>query len=105
MPSKSTIDKQIDAWKEEGHTVLYVDFDDGKRCFFKQPLRKEMKLIMSKGAQGVVAMTDAFISNCYLGGEVSADTLKSDAGVQYHTQLTASIDDLLGTKKLEVKKL
>jgi hypothetical protein len=95
---------QVEEWKAQGN-VLYVDFEDGTRVYFKQPLRKEMKLIMSKGAQGVVAMTDAFITNCYLGGDVTAEMLKSDEGVSYHTQLTASIDDLLGTKKLEVKKL
>jgi hypothetical protein len=106
MPSQKTIDKQIAAWKAEGHTVLLVPFEDGQEVYFKQPNRRELKLIFSKGPKGgPVGMTDAFVVNCYLGGDVSLETLKSDQGTEYLAQLAASIDDLLGTKKAEVKKL
>jgi hypothetical protein len=97
---------KIEEWKKAGHVVLEVPFEDGEVCYFKQPSRKQLKLIFSKGPKGgPVGMTDAFVANCYLGGDVKLETLQGDEGVTYLSQLAASIDDLLGTKKVEVKKL
>ena len=65
-----------------------------------------MKLIFAKGGQGgPMSMTDAYIKNCFLGSEeLTKEFLLSDEGLPYHSQLTASIDDLLNTKKVEIKK-
>lgn len=101
------LENQIKEWKALGHEVVGVTFDDGKACYFKTPNRKELKLILSKGGQGggPVTMTDTYIKNCYLGGDVSADCLASDAGTAYLAQIAASIDDLINTKRVEIKKL
>jgi len=97
--------KQIVEWKKAGHKVLEVPFEDDKTCFFRTPNRKELKLIFAKGPKGgPIAMTDAFVKNCLLGGDLSADQICSDEGTEYLAQLAASIDDLLGTKKVEIKK-
>lgn len=98
--------KQIEDWKKAGNQVMEVPFEDGNTVYFKKPTRKELKLIFSKGPKGgPIGMTDAFVANCYLGGQVTLDMLQSDDGIDYVAAMAASIDDLLGTKKVEVKKL
>jgi hypothetical protein len=96
--------KEIQEWKKQGHTVLEVPFDDGKTAFFKTPNRQELKLIFSKAPKGgPVAMTDTFVKNCLLGGHLSKDEI-CGSDTKYIAQLAASIDDLLGTKQVEIKK-
>ncbi|RMF00808.1 MAG: hypothetical protein D6772_05810 [Bacteroidetes bacterium] len=99
-------DKKIKAWKESGIQPVMIEMEDGKVLYFAIPFRKQMKLILSKGPKGgPIAMTDSFITNCYLDGEVDKEFLLTEEGRGYHSQIVASIDDLLGMKKVEVKKL
>jgi hypothetical protein len=99
------IQKQIDAWKKEGHTVLEMPFDDGTTAFFKRPTRKVLKLIMGKGRRGgPIELATLFIKNCYLGGDITQEVLLAEDNTEYFSQVYASIDDLLGTKMQEVKK-
>lgn len=90
--------------KQQYGTFNEVPFDDGENAFFKQPNRKELKLIMSKGKGGPIAMTDAFVKNCHIGGSVSKAMFLHENNTEYISQLAASIDDLLSMKKAEIKK-
>ena len=75
MPSmKKDIQKQIEGWKNEGKVVLMMVFDDGREGYFAQPTRNQLKLIYGKvKTGGPVAMTTAFIRNCFLGGGVTKE--------------------------------
>lgn len=99
-----SIQKKIEAWKKEGHKVLELPFEDGNSAFFSMPTRKQLKLIMSKGKAGVVVMTDTFIKNCYLGGDVTKEQLLDENDTEYAATISANIDQLLGTKQVDVKK-
>lgn len=99
------IKDQIKAWKEKYGTVVEVPFDDGKSAFFKNPNRRELKLIYSKAAKGgPIAMVESYVANCWLGGDLGKDEILNPEDTSYISQLTASIDDLLQTKKVEIKK-
>lgn len=102
--TKEELKKLLVHWKEAYGTFNEVPFDDGENAFFKQPNRKELKLIMSKGKGGPIAMTDAFVKNCHIGGSVSKAMFLDENNTEYISQLAASIDDLLSMKKAEIKK-
>lgn len=101
-----SIEKKIAEWKKDGHKVLELPFDNGESAFFRMPKRKELKLILSKGRAGAIPMTDAFIKNCFLGGtgDVTQDKLLDDNDTEYTATVAANIDDLIGTKRAEIKK-
>jgi hypothetical protein len=96
---------QVEAWKKQGHTVLEVPFDDGKTIYVRTPNRQELKLILAKAKNGPVALAESYVTNCLLGGDLTAEEICSDNNTGYIASVAASIDDLLGTKKLEIKKL
>lgn len=97
---------KIEEWKKKGFEVNLVPFEDGQEAYFKTPNRRELKLIFSKATNGgAIAMTESYVKNCYLGGTVKKEGILDDNNTSYLAQLSASIDDLLGTKKVQIKKL
>lgn len=102
----SDFKKEISNWKKQGLNPVQVAFSDDNVAFFQTPTRKKLGLIFSKaGKGGPISMTEAYVKNCYLGGSVSLETVMDDNNTAYIAELAASIDDLLNTKKAEVKKL
>lgn len=97
---------KIADWKKENMNPVSVEFADGKVAFFQTPTRKKLAMIFSKaGTGGPIAMTEAYVKNCYLDGTVMLADIMDDNNTVYLSELAASIDDLLNTKKAEVKKL
>ena len=104
-PKKIT-QEQIDAWKAANKRPQLVEFEDGSEVVFATPDRKTMKQIFGKAQRGgPIAMVDAFVDNCYLGGDLTKGQIKDKDNTLYTGQLTNSIDQLMNTKALEVKKL
>lgn len=97
---------KVEGWKKEHGVLSLVEFDDMSEVIFKTPSRKELKLIMSKGRNGgAVGMSESFVRNCYLGGDVTKEDILDDNNTTYLGQVVGSFDDLVGVKQKIVKKL
>lgn len=99
------IEEQVKAWKQEHGTVFLFPFEDGNNVYFRKPNRKELKLILSKAKEGPLSMAESFVKNCLLGGDLTEAQITDDKSTEYIAQVAATIDDLLGTKRQEIKKL
>ena len=99
------ISEQIEAWKKEGKKPIRVTLGDGSELYFSTPSRKQFRSIMAKARESGVAITESFVKNCLLGGDLTEHQIIDDNDSSYIAELGASIDDLLNTKKADVKKL
>lgn len=79
-----------------------IEFEDGQWAFFKKPTRQVVGLAMSKSRNNPLAMLDVLVANCLLDSSPGVD-LKSDAGLGYLMGLADKMDDIIGTKKAEIK--
>jgi hypothetical protein len=98
--------EQIKAWKAAGKGPVEVTLSDGSTLYFSTPTRKQFRLIMAKmRTGGAVGITEAYIKNCHLGGDLTIEQILDDNDSTYAAEIGATIDELLNTKAAAVKKL
>lgn len=93
----------IQMLKEKHGDLKGITFDDGKLVLFRKPTRVQLKMIMAKGSKGAVDMTESYVRNCHVGGDLTKEEILDDKQTSYLASLVGSFDDLLEMKKLEVK--
>lgn len=91
-------EKEIAAWKEKHGQVFEISFQDGKRCFLRQPTRAEVGYAMSKARTNPLGIAEVIVESCWLGGD---EEIKSEVG--YTVGLTEQIDALIGAKTAQIK--
>lgn len=96
--------EQIAKWKEEGIRFRELTLQEGQTLFFKLPNKPQLKLIMSKARSSAIDYGTAFVQNCYLGGDFTKDELLSEDKLEYLTEVSASIDSIVGLVKGTIKK-
>lgn len=88
--------------KEKHPSGSHIVFDDGAWAFFKKPTRQVMGLAMTQARTNPLAMVDVIVKNCLVESSDGLD-LKSDEGLGYLMGLAEKVDEIIGTKKAEVK--
>lgn len=79
-----------------------IEFEDGEWAFFKRPNRQTIGLAMTKARSNSLAMMDVIVANCLVDSSQGLD-LKSDDGLGYLMGLAERVDEIIGTKKAEIK--
>ncbi len=95
-------EKVIEALRKKYPTGRLIEFEDGEWGFFKKPTRKVIGLAMSKARSNPLAMVDVLVANCLVDSSPGCD-LKSNEDVGYLMGLADELDNIIGTKKAEIK--
>ena len=92
----------VDELKKKFPNGNLIEFEDGEWAFFKPVSRKVLGLAMTKGRNNPIAMIDVIVTNCLVDTSVKT-TFDDDRSLGYLMGLADTLDDLIGTKKAEIK--
>jgi len=80
----------------------HIVFEDGQWAFFKKPTRQVVSMAMAQARTNPLGLVDVIVKNCLAGCSEGLD-LRSDDCIGYIMGLAERIDDIIGTKKAEIK--
>lgn len=89
--------KLVEETKLKGIEVFKIPYGD-KVAYLTKPERKHVELAMTNVRTKPLAIGEVLIANCWLCGD---EELKKDTG--FLVSLNNSMDDLIGSRKLEIK--
>lgn len=93
---------EIDRLLKKNPTGKLVEFSDGEWAVLKKPSRATLGLAMQKARTNPLGMVDVIAKNCVIGKSQNV-TFDGDEGIGYLMGLAELVDDLVGTKKAEIK--
>lgn len=85
--------------EHEDATIFEIPFK-GKVAYIKEPNRNETDYVMSQGQNGPLAMSEALIEVCWVGGD---ESLKEDK--KFIVSVMGSVDEIIGISSLKLKNL
>ena len=97
---KETSEDQIKQWKEKHGDVFIITADDGKKAILKKADRNAIKFAMSRLAEkDLLGYVESIVTNCWLDGD---EEMKTEP--EYHIGMMKIIDQVVGSKNVELKK-
>lgn len=106
VPAAEVTAEMIEAWKKKHGEVFKVTVDKDlpteKNAYVRKPNRKELSYAMaaSNGGKDIIAMQEALIRNCWLGGDLEMQTQD-----EYFFALADKVSELMQKKEGELVKL
>lgn len=96
---KEIAKSQVEEWKDKHGNVFLLEVDD-KRCYLRQPTRKELSASMTMSAGDILKGKSFLLNACWLDGDPE---IKTDDG--YFLGAISQLDEIVNIKAAEVKKL
>jgi hypothetical protein len=91
---------KVDYTIENAEGKIAIWFGDGMYCFLRRPTRNETSQALIASRKDPFQMVDVILNSCWEEGD---QVIKTEAG--YLISLIQAVDDIIGVKTAEVKKI